>query len=78
MKFCSRHILIAYGINPDAFQKIVRFSGKAGSRKNGEHGGGLADGEGEVDIHEDVAAAFGDDDVGKQRGEWQEGTGDGE
>ena len=44
---------------------------------NGEHGRCLADGEGEVDIHEDVTAALGDDDVGKKRGEWQEGTGDG-
>ena len=44
---------------------------------NSEHSGGLADGEGEIDIHENVTAALGDDDVGKKRGEWQEGTGDG-
>ena len=45
---------------------------------DGEHREGLEAGEREVDIHENVAAPLGDDNVGEQCGEGQEGTGDGE
>lgn len=45
---------------------------------DGEHREGLQAGKREVDVHEDVAATLGDDDVGEQGGEGQEGAGDGE